>query len=342
MARSALELVLRQRLAYGPATEVWRAAAAAKPGRVLVAKRWIDRPEVSAAAHRVHRVAITLEGLAHPNVMPVLGVGTVGNDLWMLTPFASGGSLRGTLDPSTPTQHAAPDVARLGATLASALAALHRAGIVHGGVHAGNVLFDARGVPQLGDVGVSLRTPPSVDAREDVRALARLLDALLRRAEAMPSRTQAPPDAVLTATRASSALQRTIVRTSQPEPTGRVPTASAFASTLDDVLSQLRADARRASSDHGDEPQPRSAWQAGHRPHRPVVGAPPVTAERADAAPLAARASAFVGRALSGRRRDAVDPHPGGHLSVSVARVPAHLSTAGPASCSCLQLPCVE
>lgn len=49
------------------------------------------------------------------------------------------------------------DVIALGRTLAEALAAAHEAGIVHGGVTPGNVLFRPSGEPVLADFGVTLR-----------------------------------------------------------------------------------------------------------------------------------------------------------------------------------------
>ncbi|MFY1688265.1 serine/threonine protein kinase [Plantactinospora sp. WMMB782] len=50
-----------------------------------------------------------------------------------------------------------PDTLVLGTVLASALAAVHRAGVVHGGVTGANVLFRSTGEPMLSDVGATLR-----------------------------------------------------------------------------------------------------------------------------------------------------------------------------------------
>ncbi|HEX7301766.1 protein kinase domain-containing protein [Lentzea sp.] len=49
------------------------------------------------------------------------------------------------------------EVVALGRTLAEALAAAHEAGLVHGGVTPGNVLFRPSGEPVLADFGVTLR-----------------------------------------------------------------------------------------------------------------------------------------------------------------------------------------
>ena len=50
-----------------------------------------------------------------------------------------------------------PDVLALGEALATTLAAAHQAGVVHGGMTPGNVLFRASGAPVLADFGLALR-----------------------------------------------------------------------------------------------------------------------------------------------------------------------------------------
>ncbi|MFI5587904.1 serine/threonine-protein kinase [Amycolatopsis sp. NPDC051758] len=68
------------------------------------------------------------------------------------------------------------DVLALGEAVAVALAALHGAGVVHGGVSPGNVLFGAEGEPLLADAGTVLREafagdagPPGYRAPETLR-----------------------------------------------------------------------------------------------------------------------------------------------------------------------------
>jgi hypothetical protein len=68
----------------------------------------------------------------------------------------------------------AAEVAELGVALAGALAVAHRAGLVHGGVTPGNVLFRPSGEPVLSDFGLALRSD-TPDERADLRGLGAVL-----------------------------------------------------------------------------------------------------------------------------------------------------------------------
>ncbi|GAA0522795.1 hypothetical protein GCM10011581_33730 [Saccharopolyspora subtropica] len=71
-----------------------------------------------------------------------------------------------------------PDVLALGSALATALAAAHAAGLVHGAVTPGNVLFRPSGEPVLADFGLTLRRafPGEVSAGVDFLAPETLRD----------------------------------------------------------------------------------------------------------------------------------------------------------------------
>lgn len=64
------------------------------------------------------------------------------------------------------------DTLALGETLAKTLTAAHRAGIVHGGVTPGNVLFRPSGEPVLSDFGLTLRRAFPRDPERDVDLVA--------------------------------------------------------------------------------------------------------------------------------------------------------------------------
>lgn len=122
---------------------------------------------------------------AHPHLAGVYGSGrTARGELYVLLPYLPGGSLA---DRARAAGSFAPaEAAALGIKLAGALAAVHRAGTVHGRVTARNVLWSAYGEPQLTDccAGPPENGPhaaPEVPAggpatpASDVYALSRLL-----------------------------------------------------------------------------------------------------------------------------------------------------------------------
>jgi serine/threonine-protein kinase len=93
-----------------------------------------------------------LVGLRHPNLVAVHDLVVEGDTVAIVMDLVSGGDLRrkltaaGTLLPA--------EVARVGAGVAAALAAVHAAGVVHRDVKPENVLLDDS-VPRLTDFGIS-------------------------------------------------------------------------------------------------------------------------------------------------------------------------------------------
>ncbi len=144
---------LRGPLGTGPSSHVWRGEAVGSPGRVLAIKlvhHAIDR----AARDAVHHEHGVLGRLSHPGILPIVAIVTTGDGLALVMPYASRGSLattlahqQGGLSPGV--------VADIGARLASALAAMHGAGVVHGGIRPANVLFDRERQPLLADAGMA-------------------------------------------------------------------------------------------------------------------------------------------------------------------------------------------
>lgn len=82
----------------------------------------------------------------HPGLIPVRDIQVVGGavgSLALVAPLVPGPSLRRHVGEQGPL--GPPALAALVTTVAGALAALHRAGFVHGGVHGGNILLPGAG-----------------------------------------------------------------------------------------------------------------------------------------------------------------------------------------------------
>ena len=110
--------------------------------------------EIARSRQRLLREAEVLRKLHHPNVVGLLDVVDEGDEIVLVMPYMSGGSLAERV-----TQHGpapADEVERQARRLLGALSSAHRAGIVHRDIKPANILFDERGEPCLADFGVAL------------------------------------------------------------------------------------------------------------------------------------------------------------------------------------------
>ncbi len=110
--------------------------------------------EIARSRERLLREADVLRKLHHPNVVRLLDVIDEGDEIVLVMPYMSGGSLAERV-----TQHGpapADEVERQARRLLGALASAHRAGVIHRDIKPANVLFDERGEPCLADFGVAL------------------------------------------------------------------------------------------------------------------------------------------------------------------------------------------
>ena len=109
--------------------------------------------EMTAARLRIRREADVLRGLDHPGIVRLLDVVDDGDDVVLVMPYLPGGTLAERVAAAGPLPPA--EVTRLAVALLDALAAAHRAGVVHRDIKPGNVLFDGDGRPHLADFGVA-------------------------------------------------------------------------------------------------------------------------------------------------------------------------------------------
>ena len=122
----------------------------------LVALKMI-RGDARIESDRLDRFRIEAEAIArlrHPNVVVIYDIGEVDQRPYFSLELLEGGSLEerlaGTPQPARPA-------AELTETLAWAVHAAHRAGVVHRDLTPRNILFDADGTPKITDFGLAKR-----------------------------------------------------------------------------------------------------------------------------------------------------------------------------------------
>lgn len=125
-------------------TEIWRGHLAERPDRP-VAVKIIDDPAIGPGLVAAEAAALRrLRGRGVPRLRRVLPTDTGGT---LITDWIDG-------DPVDLAAHSGPDRINLARAVLVRYAALHRAGLLHGDVHAGNVMVTANG-PVLLDFGLA-------------------------------------------------------------------------------------------------------------------------------------------------------------------------------------------
>jgi WD40 repeat protein len=103
---------------------------------------------------RFRHEAETVAGLRHAHIVQVYDVGDLDGCPYFTMEFVEGGSLA---DHLARTPQPARSAASMLATVATALEAAHRSGLVHRDLKPSNILLTADGVPKVTDFGLALR-----------------------------------------------------------------------------------------------------------------------------------------------------------------------------------------
>jgi len=175
--------LLVERLAASPGAHVWSAFDDVL-GRPVAVKFF---PSAAGDEHSLMALRARARAAArvsHPHLVGVLDVGEAFTVDGAPTPFVVLGLVEGQLlgDRLTAESLSAPEAAQIGTQIGGALAALHRRGLTHGEVDAGNVVLTATGAVLLGVVG-SAQFGWDTDAAseaDDVRALGLLVESSVR------------------------------------------------------------------------------------------------------------------------------------------------------------------
>lgn len=248
--------------------------------------------DARAAARIIHESNMLGHLPKHPNILPMLAMGTAGHGAnYLVFEYASGGSYGKLLRTRTLT---CGEMLDLGVTLADALCVVHRAGVVHRDIKPGNVLIGDAGEPLLADFGIACSVYGAGDAgysipwaapesltrqrpceATDVYSLAALLYAML--AGASPFEYGYRPK--------SSAQLRNIVLSKPVPPLRRADVPESVESllrrameknpadrfpTMADFARELRQARQAAQPNHAVAPGARSGGDDAPLPHMPA------------------------------------------------------------------------
>ncbi len=141
-------------------------------GRPVAIK--VFRPSDAAGCDggtRLEREARLLSRVRHPGIVAVLAAGRRGKDAWLVTEYVPGESLRERLRRRERLDPA--EALSLVAQAARALAAAHRAGVIHRDVKPANLLVTDDGALKVTDFGVAAESVARSPARAEESAVFR-------------------------------------------------------------------------------------------------------------------------------------------------------------------------
>ncbi|KAJ3301205.1 hypothetical protein HDU76_005807 [Blyttiomyces sp. JEL0837] len=141
-------------IGYGSSATVY--IAKYKPMNKIVAIKMIDRDMFERNQIDELRREIQIMSLSrHPNLLPVYGSFVNGSRLFIVTPFLSGGSCLDIMKTAYPHGLDEMSIATILKQALQGLEYLHKNGLIHRDVKAGNLLMDEDGLVRLADFGVS-------------------------------------------------------------------------------------------------------------------------------------------------------------------------------------------
>jgi hypothetical protein len=218
----------------GP-SRTWLAMCA--DGVVRVARRLPEGPDQlrDVLANRLVQVL----GFRSPGLLATTQLWAE-RETWVVREFGDGVPLRQMLRVAKLTRH---QVATITHDILAPLVALHGAGIVHGGVHPGNVIVGMDGQASLCDASQRVTGSPEPSMHQDLEDVSKLMRAALATA---PSPARGPrPNHVATA--ALLPGLETILRSNGAgRPTGQASTgAAAMLLALDDLAGEVHLAGRR-------------------------------------------------------------------------------------------------
>jgi serine/threonine protein kinase len=140
---------LLRELGSGSFGQVWLALEVRSNTRVAIKVARSDDPE---AADRFNREMKASRKLDHPHLLCAETVEEEGDALYLVFPYAAGGSLQARL--AGDRRLSIEEAMHIALAVAQVLGYLHDNDLVHRDVHPGNILFAADGVVKLGDLGL--------------------------------------------------------------------------------------------------------------------------------------------------------------------------------------------
>ncbi|MDE3133125.1 MAG: serine/threonine protein kinase, partial [Acidobacteriota bacterium] len=113
----------------------------------------LDRAQDPTFVARFEREALAAAALNHPNIVAVFDSGTDGETRFIVMEYIAGRNLAQLVREDGP--RGVEQTVEIGVQVAAALAAAHRAGIVHRDIKPGNVMLDGHGRARVLDFGIA-------------------------------------------------------------------------------------------------------------------------------------------------------------------------------------------